>query len=156
MNTSDNIYMTRLWSAFIEELTELRKMAYAEAPPIPADAPAAPGMFTKGRQFMGEGLGHLGQAIGGSGPMAQRLGAPAGTTLWQHTKNVFEGGKIPTIENIGGKSVTRGGGILGGLKSVAKTPLGKAGLAGGALLGAGALLHKAFSRPKPQPVYAGY
>ena len=121
-----------------------------------------PGAITKGRQFMGEGFGHLGNAVGGQGPMAQRLGAPAGTGLWQHTKNVFQGGQIPTIENVAGKAgeaaktVTRGGGILGGLKAVAKSPLGKAGIAGGALIGAGALAHRLLSRPKPQPGYQQY
>jgi hypothetical protein len=166
----DRVYMTRMGAAFIEELTELRKMAQAPAlrlagtpPPIPADALAkAPGAITKGRQFMGEGFGHLGNAVGGQGPVAQRLGAPAGTGLWQHTKNVFQGGQIPTIENVAGKAgeaaktVTRGGGILGGLKAVAKSPLGKAGIAGGALIGAGALAHRLLSRPKPQPGYQQY
>ena len=145
----DQIYMTRLGSAFIEELTAIRKMAQA-APPAPPAA-AGPGAFTRGKQFMGEGFGHLGTLIGGQGPVAQRMGAPAGTGLWQHMKNVFQGGRTP-IENVAGESVTRGGGILGGLKAVAKSPLGKAGLAGGALLGAGALAHKLFSRPKAQPV----
>src|SRR5512135_2784676 len=138
----DEIYMTRLGSAFLEELRELRKMAQAVPPPvpaarprgvpppIPADAPAkVPGALTRGRQFMGEGFGHLGNLVGGTGPVAQRMGAPAGTGLWQHTKNVFEAGKIPTAENVAGKTVMRGGGILGGLKSVAHSPLGKAGLA---------------------------
>ena len=151
----DNIYMTRLGSAFIEELTSMRKLA-AE---IPAATPAAvPGMFARGRQFMGEGFGHLGNIVGGQGPMAQRMGAPVGTGLWQHMKNVFEGGKIPEIGNVAGKAgeaaktIIRGGGLLGGLKAVAKTPLGKAGLAGAAVLGAGGLLHKAFSRPNAQPM----
>jgi len=153
----DHVYMTRMGSAFIEELTELRKMAMPL--PIPANAAAAagPGALTRGRQFMGEGFGHLGNTIGGQGPMAQRMGAPAGTGLWQHTKNLFQEGRIPTAQSVAGtagkaETVMRGGGILGGLKAVAKSPLGKAGIAGGALIGAGALAHKLFSRPKPQPV----
>lgn len=162
----DPVYMTKMSSAFIEELTELRKLAYETAPrlpgvppPIPADAVAkAPGMFTRGRQAMGEGFQTMGNVVGGSGPMAQRMGAPAGQTLGQHLRGAWEGGKIPTIENVAGKAgqaaktVTRGGGMLGGLKAVAGTRFGKMLGAVGAVGTAGALAHKVLSRPK-QPAY---
>jgi hypothetical protein len=104
---------------------------------------------------MGEGFQTMGNVVGGSGPMAQRLGAPAGQTFRQHMQNVWEGGKIPTMENVAGKAgqagktVVRGGGLLGGLKAVAGTRFGKMLGAVGGVAGAGYAASKLLSRPQP-------
>lgn len=120
----DTIYMTRLGSAFLDELTSIQKLA------------AAPlGLLARAKGFLGGGFSQIGKALGpaekGVTTMAQRFGAKKPMGLGEHIKSIYQ------------KGAKGEGGMWGGIKGVAGSPYGQAAAAGGTLIGAGALAHKA-------------
>jgi hypothetical protein len=104
--------------SFFEELEELRKLAISGISP-PTAPPSAPQVNSWG---MREGEGVL-----------------------QHLKNAYTGGKNAPYTVRAGQRTP--GAFERGMRGVFKNPIGKALGIGGAVIGAGAIAHKMFSKP---------
>lgn len=143
----DEVYMTKVATSFIEELSEIEKQAFL-GKALRFVSAGGKRLLGVGKQLAG-GKAGLTQAVGGKG--ATRVGG-----VGEHMKQIYQAGAKSRgagtiMTKAGPKAVSeRAGGTLGGLGALARSRYGQMGAAGALGVGGLALGSRALSSRRQQ------